>query len=146
MGSSKSKVCQVLVNNSEDYRNRLNKYEQKPPIDLTKVMEGATGPNAPTQEEQGKMKRLFNSIQKNALKLADSLTNRMIVLLKNCSDVTSNEKLYNGPVEPNSQIRQLPSGQNVIVLDTTLATSAESIAPTQATPQADVTTAAAAVS
>lgn len=148
MGSSKSKVCQVLVNNSDDYRNRLEKYENKPPIDLTKVMEGTTGPNAPSQEEQGRMKKLFNNIQKNALKIANSLTNRMIVLLKNCSDVTTGDKVYNGPVDPNSQIRQLPSGQNVIVLDTTLAPSTvaapstESPAPTSQAP-AESTTAAA---
>lgn len=129
MGSSKSKVCQVLVNNSEDYRNRLEKYdEHKPPIDLGKVMEGTAGPNAPSQEEQGRMKKLFNGIQKNALKMVSSLTNRMIVLLKNCSDVTTNDKVYNGPVDANSQIRRLPSGQAVIVLDTTLAPSTETAA------------------
>ena len=113
------KVCQVLVNKSEQYKTKLAEMDNKP-IDMSKVLNANDPTNTIPQEEQGKMKKLFANIQKNTLKIVNSLANRAIVMLKNCSDVTSGDKIFNGPIDTqNSRIGQLPNGQNVIVVDTT---------------------------
>lgn len=119
MGNNKSKVCQVLVSQTGEYQNKLDQYEQKPPIDLSKVMNDS---NSTTQEEQSKMKKLFNNFQKNTLKIVNSLRNKAILMLKNCSELTNNDKIYEEPFDNNSSdVTQLPNGQNVILIDTTLA-------------------------
>lgn len=109
----------MLVNKSEQYKTKLAEMDNKP-IDMSKVLNANDPTNTIPQEEQGKMKKLFANIQKNTLKIVNSLANRAIVMLKNCSDVTSGDKIFNGPIDTqNSRIGQLPNGQNVIVVDTT---------------------------
>lgn len=134
MGNSKNKVCQVLVNQSQNYNNKLQQMENKPPIDINQLTSNSTQVDQMTPEEQGKMKNLFNNIQKNTLKLINGLANKAIVMLKNCSDVKENEQVYNGSIDPNSQVTQLPSGQNIIILDKTTVQT-ENTGPTTVAPE-----------